>query len=664
MNLRSVQIHSYKSIVDAQIDLTDNFLCFIGLNESGKTNILNALRYIDSDLEPQIKDKSKNSEDLPYVKYLFEISENENNALKEALIEKIKHSQEILVSDEFINSLKIKNFEYIVQLEKDDKAFHKNIFYSINSQFTTKSDFFVVKANITPSSLKITRDSKEYNVILLKAIEKIFVPIEANDSFEPVPFNNIKSIFNILICEILDTYKPETIFWEYNSRFLLPSEILYADLIKDNNPYNNSAPLYNIFLITKPLNINIVDDLVNKIAEWKKDSSLRRHDSQIITDHINKYIQNIWTDNDQDLRIELEETKITIHIHDPKRADSNYYAMEARSQGFKTFVSFILTIAAEATYEKIFNHILILDEPETHLHPSGVRFMREELIKLSQNNFVFCATHSVFMIDRKQISRHIIVEKVDEKTILKPLTRSGITQESVIYEALGTSIDEFSLSNKNVLVEGEMDYILLSAFIENCLEATHSIFDYEILIGGGTNAIHKFFRDKIIPKDSTWIFILDNDTAGKNLKKDCEKINGNYSKNIIDYYYNNDNIKDNKNVELEDLLPHDMIKESLVNITTGMKIPIQEELLNELFNSKKDLLVNDILNIYKEKIQPPLEFDALFKEELIKLIKISLKEANFTKKDIDSNKTIFQEKFPVYFKSMGNIMSKIFPDKS
>jgi len=37
--------------------------------------------------------------------------------------------------------------------------------------------------------------------------------------------------------------------------------------------------------------------------------------------------------------------------------------------------------------------------------------MREELIKLSQFNTVLFATHSVFMIDREAIERHIIVKK-------------------------------------------------------------------------------------------------------------------------------------------------------------------------------------------------------------------------------------------------------------
>ena len=95
--------------------------------------------------------------------------------------------------------------------------------------------------------------------------------------------------------------------------------------------------------------------------------------------------------------------------------------------------------------------------------------MRNELISLAeQGNYVFFATHSIFMIDRENLQRHVIVEKVDEHSILKGVDRDNITQESVIYEALGTRLDEFSIRMQNIMFEGSLDRKLFSHFTNRC----------------------------------------------------------------------------------------------------------------------------------------------------------------------------------------------------
>ena len=75
--------------------------------------------------------------------------------------------------------------------------------------------------------------------------------------------------------------------------------------------------------------------------------------------------------------------------------------MDERSQGFKHFISLILHLSISNKKEKCKDQIIIIDEPENHLHPSGIRYMRDELIKIGKNNYVFVATHSPFMIDNK-----------------------------------------------------------------------------------------------------------------------------------------------------------------------------------------------------------------------------------------------------------------------
>ncbi len=386
-------------------------------------------------------------------------------------------------------------------------------------------------------------------------------------------------------------------------------------MIKNDNPYENSAPLFNILLLCKPLQIASVEDLKFKISVWKQDSSERRKDSAIITESLNNYVKSIWADYSQDLRIELEESKITIHINDPNSSQKNFYEMEARSQGFKTFISFILTIAAEAENGIVKNFVLLLDEPETHLHPSGVRYMKEELLKLcNKGNYIVYATHSLFMIDRKHLRRHIIVSKENELTHLTKVERNNFIQEAVLYEALGTQVDEFSIGPKNIILEGELDLIFFQFYLKNCLdkEQTKIFSDYELWDGGGTKRIDQFFTNKILPKSSEWLIILDNDTPGQNLAKNISQ----KFKNDSNYEVSCHHYSANANYELEDLLPKNIIQETFDQTLASLSLKSDYE----VDFKQGTRVVSSIINEFKQKHRLTQEQSSLLEENFKKIM--------------------------------------------
>jgi len=52
----------------------------------------------------------------------------------------------------------------------------------------------------------------------------------------------------------------------------------------------------------------------------------------------------------------------------------------------------LLTISAESATNQLSNSFLLLDEPETHLHPQAQEYLKDELIKITRNdanNIVF-----------------------------------------------------------------------------------------------------------------------------------------------------------------------------------------------------------------------------------------------------------------------------------
>jgi len=132
------------------------------------------------------------------------------------------------------------------------------------------------------------------------------------------------------------------------------------------------------------------------------------------------------------------------------------YSLDRRSDGFKRFVTFLMMISVKAKSDCLSDALIIIDEPDIGLHPSGIQFLREELKKISKDNIVVIATHSIFMIDKDRIDRHLIVKKEKEETKIISDYASKMLDEEVIYKALGYSLFDL-LKKRNVIFEGWND---------------------------------------------------------------------------------------------------------------------------------------------------------------------------------------------------------------
>lgn len=648
MRLKEVQVESYRSITQQLVPINHSCIGLVGLNESGKSNILQAIRMLDDGFSVTIKDKSKINNSLPKVKYSFEIS-------KEMSAEAEKYCQAALANSQTIpyasiaKNLTIKQYDTFRQLTKEKETYKKTKTYSCDYSIIPDDSYFCPKDQVViPPDISVEIGGRSFPLAKIQIVKKGDIPESAMQFFEPATTGRIKILLGPFLSQFFGNRIPQVIFWQYDVQYLLPSEITYTDFIKNDEPYTNCVPLYNIFMLSGRLKFQDQEGLITRISEWKTDASLRRRDANIITDDLNSYIKRIWPDYDQEIKVELEESKITVHIFDPNSKDCNFYEMESRSQGFKTFISFMLTTAAEIETDQINNCILLLDEPETHLHPSGARFMRDELLKLSKNNYVIFATHSIFMIDRANISRHLIVRKNFESTKISIVDRNNFIQESVIYEALGTRVDEFSIRNKNIIFEGSMDLILFNYLINECVSKRNNhLLEYELHDAGGTKNITAFFKNKQIPKESEWIVLLDNDTPGKNIPSDLRKVCLDPS-NIHCYFYSSEDGK-----ELEDVLPELFIKEAISRTEALLGL---SPTFGFILDTKKTIARNVDEYKHRNSFEIHPDFEASFKSMLTDIIKEQL--AKIKETTINKKLAAFKDMFPNYFLAVRNIIEE------
>lgn len=360
-----------------------------------------------------------------------------------------------------------------------------------------------------------------------------------------------------------------------------------------------------------------VQDVISKISNGQKRSRLISK----LTTEINKYINKVW-DHKISVVIDITETgKLTFSIKDKgKKNEHDRFPITGRSEGAKHFLSLILSLLIENKKGERRNQLILIDEPEIHLHPSGVRDLRNALLELGEENYVFISTHSPFLIDKKDKDRNIIIKKNNEAfTKKKEISKhESIIDDEVLREAFGIEVYRDLLNPSSILVEGQSDKIILQKTFDKFSKP------YGVTNGHGSNI--DTLAAKLNDADIVPMVILDDDSDGQVYKKKIIKLGGNYSK---------------KNVfTIRDLVGE--IKESgTIEDVLGLKY-VQGKLnifYKSFFNEKCEIILND-------------------EDPFIQTIKIELQKIK--KDSID----VFLENFKIFLSDEFNPSSKTSVTKS
>lgn len=189
-------------------------------------------------------------------------------------------------------------------------------------------------------------------------------------------------------------------------------------------------------------------------------------------------------------------------------------SLEDKGDGIKSLAA--IGIVQSMSFENAQGRslMLLIEEPEAHLHPDAVHSLRNVLIEISNrpNVQVIISTHSPILIDRENLSNNIIV--------LQDHKASKASSISQIRETLGVrTIDNLSFK-KAILVEGESDKRYfekicseLSVSLGNKMQQGEIAFvnvdsaskvDYQV----------RLYNSMMIPT----LVILDSDSSGISMK--------------------------------------------------------------------------------------------------------------------------------------------------
>jgi AAA15 family ATPase/GTPase len=635
MKIKEIQIQNFRSIENILVDFKENPRVLVGINESGKTNIIEALRLInpefpilDTDVRLTEKGPAEKSE------ILF-ISKLENKELEEVYQ---KVCRKILVEDIDKPILKVNkkpinlkeflwnNFsEGLYKIDIREKS-RRSTYWKFDREIEFIFNFKKPKVGVNFSFQN--KKGETINVSNFELIDQTSYPDIPTEQLEEASPEILNNIIGNAITEIVDKNLPRVICWKYEDEYLLPPLINTSSFAQ--NP-KNCIPLMNMFILA-----GIPEDKIGeKINETIKSFpiSLRSFFRKIASEST-KYFKNAWPEY-RNIKISLEPSGENIECGVYGGKTIQHFPL--KSDGFKRFISILLMLSIPSEKKLLNNALILIDEADQSLHPSGCRYLMEQLIKIAESNYVVYSTHSIFMIDRENIKRHYIVEKKNEITTTKEADEQSYRDEEVIYKALGASVYEI-LNEKNILFEGWRDKKLFETAIkrnkdiqnffkkngishaegvkDQGIQEISSILEFakrKLLIISDADGVARERQEKFI-QDKRWgvwkrydeLLDMRKIKTGEDfIKKDILK------KNLFDVLKKlNINFRENE-IEFPDCGRLRYIKGLLSSQSTDKKL--QEEIIKELKDATfKNLKISDIEEDY-------FKFVEKLREEIIKL---------------------------------------------
>lgn len=459
MRLDRVQIKNFRSIQEIEIKFEPTCRVLVGINESGKTNILKALALLAPDRLPTKDDirefpPDEDPNDLAEVNFIFVLDKSERLKAFEEFSEKVMAADiSAPIADYDGKPMSLaqifdtrSEIIYEVDLRTGKKRF---IGWDFTERIALRGAW--VKPAGTSMTLHMSdgtsQSASEFDLIdgsignIADITPEGYVVVPG---FEFIDEDAFSTAITQALPSIIKDALPQCVYWSYNEANLLPGQINVDTFA--SNP-DSCVPLKHMFALAGHL------DVATAIKSAKERANGLRNLLKRVADVSTEHMHSVWKEY-HGISIQLlpNGDNIDATINDTY----NVYDLSRRSDGFKRFITFLLLVSAQAKTNELVNTLYLHDEPDASLHPSGARHLRDELIKISEGNYVVYSTHSIFMIDRDMVGRHLIVEKKDEVTSVAEVDVSNIVDEEVIYNALGYSIFE-TLRQKNIVFEGWRD---------------------------------------------------------------------------------------------------------------------------------------------------------------------------------------------------------------
>lgn len=519
MKLKKVQFIKYKSILGNILDIENDITCLVGVNESGKSNILFALEKADIGEELTATEYSRHSpnygsnENFPELKLWFEPTNEELDDLGRMFGH--TNISTILLT-------KIKN-EYRLD--------YPNIDYEKSSFMNEEADESGTKDESSSPEIQSDAKNRENNGIDEQKIRAELI-------------------------EELKNYIPHFLRFDsvdFNEYFLPESgEVQISQFMA--NP-DEMRPVKNLLALGGINDFNILQ--ANDENQRIKRDKLLGTASQKIN---NEILRLVWPIESVEVDLSAETDILKIRLKE--KGKTSPFKPAERSRGLQWALAFNIYFLAE-TKDELQESVLLIDEPGIFLHIDAQNnLLSQTFPEISgKGNQIIYTTHLPYLIDSHFPERIRILEKKDENTIIGNKSWSegefGKIPEPV-KTALGLRWSElFNLNEKNVVVEGPSDQVILRYI--------HYLFGKDEQVNFLPAYGYQKFPSvlaNIKIEEKLGFGLTDGDTNLKKVREKCAKVSIQEEEvDSISTLVNNRDV-----ITIEDILPEDIFREAIFSV--------------------------------------------------------------------------------------------------
>ena len=506
MKYTKFTITNFKGIPEIVLDLRQkpnlNIFTLVGLNESGKTSILEAINVFKNDI---------NKNDI-HTLIPKKLQSNFNDVVSIEAEVKIDEDDKTKI----VNSLKPK---YNFNISKIDDYMTITREYKFNKSIP--NDNWLKASWYLPLWVRSNQGEKdkilhEYNMAIWQDIINI---IQNSHLPKILYYTDFLFKFPPRIC--LEEFDDESIEQPEYRRII--EDILGPDLsiqsslldrMKEPNDANNSALESSLNLMEGKLN----NEILKRWNQILNTTQIKRIEVQ------HKY--------------EEDNFGITRHYIMLKvKQGTGSYLIGERSLGFRWFFSFLIfTVFRKSRPSEPGETLFLLDEPASNLHQNSQQKLLVDLEDIFSDSKLIYSTHShhlinpkwlpgTFIVNNKAINdsgsgessvietdihatpyKNFVANNKDEETHFKP-----------ILDALDYSPSQLEFVESIIFTEGKSDYYIFKYFVEVIFKDDYKLHFYP---GAGVNKYEKIFS-LYIAWNKKFVALFDSDNAGQSAREKC-----------------------------------------------------------------------------------------------------------------------------------------------
>lgn len=488
MQFRKFSIHQYRAVDQAEVPVGNRLIPLVGINESGKTSILQAILSFD-----RLSDNYGGGKHLDF-KNKYIVGEHECVITADVVID----------SEHDLDSIS----------EKLSLPRGNNVLKELEGVYESKSSIYISR-NLKTKKYSVSGIDvpEKLNRQLAKAVYDLLPLILYFDDFTDrvpaeVEFNRVENGYKIRNQKLAEWQRilEEVFHRATDGTHSLSSFIA----IKDSDERDGL--------------LNDINDVLDNevMSDWRK---LKRWSGSL-------------ADDPADIKLELRYGVVANHsfefqfkVTDRSRKKKRVFDVVDRSKGFQWLFNFLMKLKFNPKYQDVHTGaIYLLDEPGSYLHSSAQEELLKELEEISKTNTIMYCTHSQHLLDPSiiNIGQTRIVSKEDGAIRVIPFGSAATDNYqgalTPLFNALHLRTGIFNRRiDRVVITEGITDFYFFE-MLRRYLKGWR--FDNVSFIPGAGAGQLKELISWAIGWTESYLVVLDSDERGLVERQRYEKFFG------------------------------------------------------------------------------------------------------------------------------------------